>query len=369
MEHCFGKVPRRTEGYSTDDNARALWACMEWMRYAARMHQDSDIPMLQALADKYFEFLMWVQRQDGRFHNNVRYDRSFELEVPSDDCQGRSLWAIVTAIRFRRDANRLISYLTVCHQGFQPAMRLRYPRGIAHTLSAASALLRWESSEPIESHWFTAWVRDELPSLVKTFTERLCELYHANSRLGWQWFESSMTYANGVLPWALFQSCTVRDDTRVLRIAEEALLFLIERMTTPEGYIRPVGNREWATPNGSSLWDQQPLEVMKLELACAAALEVSPREAALYRETMERCIAWFQGANDAGLALVDMSDGGCCDGLTENGLNHNQGAESTLAYLLTEAIYHNSLKQGGRSDVYRDADTEIHAADTRVSRV
>lgn len=87
LEHGFGTIPRRNEGYSTDDQARALWVCLEWIKHC----NPEDQQQLERLAEVYIAFLLWAQKEDGHFHNNFAYDRSKEPEMPSDDCLGRCL--------------------------------------------------------------------------------------------------------------------------------------------------------------------------------------------------------------------------------------------------------------------------------------
>ncbi|GMA49261.1 glycosyl transferase [Alicyclobacillus contaminans] len=344
LEHCFGKVPRRKEGYSTDDNARALWACMEWLRYA-RAGEDAEISVLMDLADRYLAFLMWVQDEAGWFHNNVRFDRSFEPEERSDDCQGRSLWALAVTAVMHPDESRAEPARAMCRQGFRVAEELRFPRGLAHTLAAACALLLGTETM-VDHHAFRTWVQEELRPLALRITEQLCQSYETHRQPEWRWFEARMTYGNGVLPWSLYWAHQTLGHTRALAIAEDALAFLVERMTSEKGCLRPIGNRSWATPEQTSAWDQQPLEMMKLALACAKAWEVTRNDE--YCSLLERCVRWFEGDNDLGVPVADVKDGGCCDGLREDGLNQNQGAESTLSYLLTQAIYHNARHGGGR---------------------
>lgn len=338
IEHCIGKIPRRKEGYSTDDNARALLACVEWGRIARRSGDAEAVEQLEHLADTYLAFLVWVQKEDGRFHNNVAYDRQWETEQPSDDCLGRALWATATAAlrEFDRDRSRIAQH--VCRSGFRAVDRLRYPRGIAFSLSAASLLVREAESNRRLEPVFRDWVLRELPAVARRLGEELLQHYRRHSRPGWRWFEDIMTYSNGVFPWALFHWHRTFPSREAEQTARESLDFLIEKMTAPGGFIRPVGNQGWCTPQGVSQWDQQPVEVMKLAMACEQGYAVTGDAA--YRATLDKCRAWFYGDNDHGAPMADPSDGSCCDGLNEDGPNRNRGAESTLAYLLTEAIFH-----------------------------
>jgi hypothetical protein len=342
IEHCIGKIPRRKEGYSTDDNARALWACIEWSRYAQRIGNTEVGKQLADLADIYLAFLAWVQKDDGHFHNNVAYDRQWEPELPSDDCLGRVIWATATSAVWDLDRNRARVAQQLCQKGFRAVGRIQFPRGMAHVLSAASLLIREAKANPKLEQPFREWVQRELPSVAQRFGKHLLDQYRRHAKPGWRWYEDTMTYSNGVFPWALFHWHATFPSREAEQVAKESLDFLIEKMTGSKGAIRPIGNRGWCTPQGASQWDQQPLEVMKLAMACQQAYEVTREKR--YLTVLEKCRAWFHGKNDLGVPMADESEGSCCDGLNEDGPNPNRGAESTLAYLITEAIFHQTME-------------------------
>ncbi|GAX91679.1 glycosyl transferase [Effusibacillus lacus] len=338
LEHCFGKIPRRQEGYATDDNARALWACVEWLSLIESANElQTDAVKLLGLIDRYLSFLLWVQQEDGSFHNNIRYDRTPEPETASDDCLGRCLWACALTCVKLKEPDRLIVAQEMFLKGIQAARSMKFPRGWAFVLAACSILLmhsQHRSSRTDDPFW--QYVNLVLPNYVSLFEMKLARLYQQQAGDGWHWFESAMTYGNGVMPWSLLVAYQVTNRQDTLFIAKESLDFLIEKMTCQQGMIRPIGNRGWCTRHHRSDWDQQPLDVMKLALASAQAYLVL--KDSRYKEITDKCRAWFYGDNDLHLQLVDREDGSCCDGLNENGVNLNQGAESTLSYLLTESI-------------------------------
>nr|MBO2496621.1 glycosyl transferase [Bacillota bacterium] len=347
IEHGIGKIPRRKEGYSTDDNARALWTCVEWGKIARRTGDAEAAEQLARLSDTYLAYLVWVQKEDGHFHNNVAYNRRWEEEEPSDDCLGRTLWSTATAAVWDPDGDRSRIAQHLCQSGFRAVDRLRYPRGFAFSLSAACLLLREAEANPRLEPLFRNWILRDLPATAERLGKELIQRFRKHSGPGWRWFEDVMTYSNGVFPWALFQWHRTFPSREAEQTARESLDFLIEKMTSPEGFIRPVGNRGWCTRQGGSQWDQQPVEVMKLAMACEQGYAVTGD--AGYRDVLKKCRAWFHGDNDLRVPMADPADGSCCDGLTENGPNRNRGAESTLAYLLTEAIYH-KMREGMRDD-------------------
>ncbi|WP_426451887.1 glycosyl transferase [Paenibacillus sp. S-38] len=341
LEHALGRTPRRREGYTTDDNARALWACVEWLEAEARPEHAS---VLRRLADRYLSFLLWAQRGDGLFHNNFSYDRRPEPEVPSDDCLGRAVWALAQVCSRLPQADLRLPAGEMLLQAAEHIPRMTALRGWAYALSACCLLEHspaWREQAPL----YGPLSADGLGSLIRELEARLLDAFRKASDERWVWFEPQLTYGNGLLPWALLRSYSVTGNPEALDAARRTLDFLTERMTAPQGWIRPVGNRGWCDRTSQALWDQQPLEVLKLSLASLEAYRLL-REPA-YLETAKRCRLWFHGENDGRVPLADPLDGSCCDGLTPEGPNANRGAESTLAYLLTEAL----LAASGREEV------------------
>jgi hypothetical protein len=150
------------------------------------------------------------------------------------------------------------------------------------------------------------------------------------------WFEDRITYDNGKLPQALIAAArqTGNGDWRTAGL--RTLTFLVNSHTAPAGHFRPVGSGGfWARGSQAALWDQQPLEAQAMTSACLDAAALTGQRSWL-REA-QRAFAWFSGGNELGLPVADSATGGCCDGLQENGVNLNQGAESTLAWLQASA--------------------------------
>ena len=345
LEHALGLVPRRKEGYSTDDQARALWVCVEWLE----LDFDRLAGTLLPLIDTYLAFMLWAQGEDGRFHNNISYDRRKEEETYSEDCLGRCMWAAALAAAKLPGASRRFAAQRMLSASLKPAGELQYVRGLAYAVAAL------------------AFCREALPevdsSLLEPLARRLAGLHESGRRPGWPWPEPVVTYGNGVLPWALLRAHRSLADPRLKTFALEQLDFLIENCTDEFGRICPVGNQGWFVPGRKARWDQQPIDVMKLALAALEAYRVTGRER--YRTVVERCRAWFHGDNELSLRMADPWEGSCCDGLRENGTNINCGAESTISYLLTEALYHRCLKT---EEDFRDAPDDEQYATSR-SRV
>ncbi|WMT20381.1 glycosyl transferase [Parageobacillus toebii] len=337
LEHSLGRIPRRREGYSTDDNARAIWVCMEWLDLLGD-DESKEQNRLYRLLDRYLAFLLWAQREDGWFQNNFHFDRTPESESRSDDCLGRSLWAAAVAYVNLDDVARRCVAAEILGRALSASRGLRFLRGQAWALATCCLLL----SKRRDGLDLPSGVTEaDLINLADVFERSLLDAYHMNRTDDWRWYEPQITYANGLLPWALFVAYRYRGRVETLQVAKESLDFLLDKMSGQGGVIRPIGNRGWCSRNGRADWDQQPVDVMKLALAAREAYRVLGDDT--YREVVRRCRDWFYGDNDLGVPLADLSDGSCCDGLNSDGPNPNRGAESTLSYLLTEAMA-NSLQ-------------------------
>jgi hypothetical protein len=178
---------------------------------------------------------------------------------------------------------------------------------------------------------------DRLASQVRdTLTARLIDLYERSSEPDWPWFEPLLSYDNARLPHALIVSGEASGDDKALQIGLESLRWLVEQQKAPQGHFRPIGNNGFY-PKGQERpqFDQQPIEAYATVSACLDAFRVT--ESADWLWEARNAFEWFLGRNDLGLELYDANTGGCNDGLQEDRINHNEGAESTLAFLLSLA--------------------------------
>ncbi len=316
IQHAIYGLPRRDSGYTTDDNARALRLCTRlWDR-------QPDERML-ARVTGYLSFLEFARCPEGGFHNFMSYQRHWLDAEGTGDCQGQAVRALAEVLGstlpddYRDLARELI-------EAVLPALAdLRSIRAQAYVILAWGHL--WTKGakgiEPLETvAWFAA--------------QRLVECYQRTLRPDWQWFEPRMTYANAVLPHALFIAGQRWPHEPFLEIAKEAFAFL-DRETTEEDVYWPVGNSGWY-PHGEDKagYDQQPVEAVVMAEAAVAAFEMLREEK--YLAAFRRAHGWFHGENSLRQPLVDSARGACYDGLHPAGVNRNQGAESTLAYLWVE---------------------------------
>jgi uncharacterized protein YyaL (SSP411 family) len=318
IQHAIYSVPRRESGYTTDDNARALRLCVRLWSCCPENR------MLDRVAT-YLSFLEHARGVGRGFHNFLSYDRRWLDAEGCGDCQGQAVRALADVLGsnlpdgYRALARELIDTVL-------PTLAdLRSLRAQAYVILAWGHLQNAEATD-IEPLANVAW----------SAAQRLMECYHRAQRPGWQWFESRMTYANAVLPHALFIAAEHWPQEEFLDVAKASFSFLA-RQTTSDGIFWPIGNEGWY-PRGEekAAYDQQPIEAATMAEAALAALNLYGDEE--YLAAFRRADGWFRGQNSLREPLVDVSCGVCCDGLMESGVNRNLGAESTLAYLWTETL-------------------------------
>ena len=313
IQHAIYSVPRRESGYTTDDNARALRLC------ARLWCEDPDDRMLTRVTT-YLSFLEHARCPVRGFHNFLSYQRDWLDAAGTGDCQGQAVRALAEVL----GSSLPEGYRALAHELIEAALPtlndLRSLRAQAYVILAWGQL--WSNG-----------IRDmELLELVTwSAAQRLVECYNRSPRPGWQWFESRMTYANAVLPHALFVAGQRWPEESFLDVAEASFDFL-DRATTAENVFWPVGNSDWYSHGEEkALYDQQPVEAVTMADAALAAFRLRGEQK--YLNAFCRANDWFHGQNSLGEALAEPQSGACCDGLQPSGVNRNQGAESTLAYL------------------------------------
>jgi hypothetical protein len=313
FQHAKFATPKRKEGYTTDDNARALIVCT---RYHA-VHGDAQT---EELVDVYLGFLLYMQRPDGRLHNFLSYSRTFMDDASSEDCMGRTLWACGTCINSRLSQKRKMLSKEILDKTLKWASSFKSLRA-----KALSILGLYD--------YHKAYPRDQNVVLnVKTLADQLLDCYKRVSSNGWNWFEPYITYINGRLPHALFSAYDSTRDERYLQVAEESLDFLLHVQMIDSDFL-PIGNNGWYQRGGErALYDQQSVEASCMVETALEALRVTDDKK--YRSAAQTIFEWFLGRNSQGLTVYNPETGGCHDGITPNGLNLNEGAEATVSYLL-----------------------------------
>jgi hypothetical protein len=313
FQHSKFSTISRKEGYTTDDNARALIASiMHWANF--------EDPESLRLAKIYLSFILHMQREDGRFHNLMGFDRGFMDEVGSEDCMGHALWACGYALSSDIPENMKPVVKEIFDKSLPASRLFTSPRAKALTILGLF-------------HYQRAFPKDQnLLMNIKEISIELITQYSVESDDVWRWFESYLTYANARLPQALLSTHISTKDPRCLRIAINSLDFLIETNMT-DNIFTPIGTNGWYIKGGEkALYDQQPIEVSCMVEAVTLAYVITGEER--YKKTAKAAFEWFFGKNTKNVILIDSKNGTCYDGITPSGLNRNQGAESSLSYYL-----------------------------------
>jgi glycosyltransferase involved in cell wall biosynthesis len=313
IQHAKYSVPARRTGYCVDDNARALIVAV----HADRVH---GTPETRKLVTTYLAYLFASQHADGSFGNFMSYERVLETARPSDDCTGRAIWALgVTAELAQDEGNRLLAremLVTALAHG-----RELGPRGTAQVVLGLASFLALAPDAAAE--------RD----LLDTLAAKLVRCYQDACSADWRWFERTLTYDNAILPLALFAAYEVTGDRASLRTARESLEFL-EEVCFERDQLQLVGNGGWHSRGGAKAdADEQAIDAAAFVLAFRGAYAATGDRHYLRR--MREAFAWFLGANRLGLPLYDFATGGCRDGMGVAHVNQNQGAESTICFLMS----------------------------------
>ncbi len=312
LQHAVRSVPDRRHGYCVDDNARGLLVVL-------RSERATGSAETRRLITTYLSYLHHSQREDGHFHNFMDYPRNLQLGQNSEDCVGRALWALGATVRWAPDeSNRLLA-----REMFDRAMTLPLGFGLRGCALGILGLHAYLQAQPE-----CAVARATIESLGDALVQR----YEREAGPEWRWFEPRLVYDNAMLPLALFQVSSVTGDQTALRVARESLAFL-ESVCFAEGHLTLIGNAGWYPRGGKrAIVDEQPIDAAAFVLAFHAAHAATGD--ARYLARMRQSFEWFLGANRLGLSLYDLSTAGCRDGLETSGLNENQGAESTVSFLL-----------------------------------
>jgi len=333
IQHAVYSVPARRTGYCVDDNARALIVAVQADRVQAS-------PASRALVVRYLSYLQCSQEPDGSFRNFMSYQRALESEAPSDDCVGRAIWALGVAATLADDDGCRVLAREMLTRSLPHARNLG-PRGTAQTALGLVSLLMVEPA--------AAGARAMLDSLIA----KLTEAYHSNATSDWRWFEATLTYDNAILPLALFAAYAVTGERATLRAARESLEFL-EDVCFAGDRLLLVGNDGWHTLGGDKApADEQAIDATAFVLAFRCAYAITGDRHYLVR--MRQAFAWFLGANRLGEPLYDFVTGGCRDGMGVEHVNQNQGAESTICFLMALLKMLEVAGEGGEQDAVHDA--------------
>jgi glycosyltransferase involved in cell wall biosynthesis len=318
LQHAEFSVPRYAEGYCVDDNARALLA----MAYLEDAGVTEDARVVRALASRYLAFVSAAFNVDARrFRNFMTYGRQWLEDAGSEDSHGRSVWALGAVVGRASEPGRK----SLAGGLFQAALPVvdgfTSPRAWAFTLLGIDEYLR-------------AFQGDTHVQAVRTvLAERLLGLYRRTTTPPWPWFEDRVTYCNARLPHALIASGARMGDAAMLAAGLESLEWLWSIQRSKDGSFSPIGSNGFFVRGGPrASFDQQPIEASAMITACFEAGRVTGEPK--WDIYARRIFSWYLGQNDLQKPLYDPATGGTCDGLHTDRVNENQGAESTISFLL-----------------------------------
>ena len=319
FQHAIFSVPNFSEGYCTDDNARAFVLSVLLGELGERPER------VRGVATTCAAFLHHAfDSQTNRFHNHMSFDRRWLDGQGSEDCQGRALWALGVGVgrspfpSFQMMAGQLFALAL-------PALReFTSPRAWAFGLIGIHEYLRRLRGDSLVNQ------------TRETLTSRLMELLQRNAKPDWCWFEQELSYDNAKLAHALILSGRATGQPAVFESGLDALRWLNELQISEKGHFRPIGSNGFYHRGGTRAnFDQQPIEAHAMVSACLEAYRATSD--IWWYEQAQRAFDWFIGWNDLGLELYSPDSGACGDGLHVDRVNRNEGAESTLAFLLSLA--------------------------------
>jgi glycosyltransferase involved in cell wall biosynthesis len=322
FHHAIGSIPNYNEGYCTDDNARALLLTV----LLEEAYQDT--AKIMELSGRYSAFVNYAFDQETKhFKNFMNYDRSWSDMVGSDDCQGRSIWALGNCAGRSKYPNFQMWGAQLFNQAIHTATELTSPRAWAFSLLGINEYFRRMSGDTVANQ-----VRD-------TLTSRLVDLYNFVADEKWVWFEKILTYDNAVISRALIVTGQRMENKKAFEIGLKSLRWLLNIQTSESGYFSPIGSNGFYVKDGNKAkFDQQPIEAYSMLSACLEALRATDDK--FWMDSARMIFEWFLGRNDLGIPLYNTKTSGCHDALHVDRINQNQGGESTLAFLLSLVEMH-----------------------------
>jgi hypothetical protein len=319
LQHAIFSVPNPSEGYTTDDNARALIVSIlqdENLSCAGRRDDAS-------LSPRYLSFL-WLAFNSGtgRFRNFLGYDRRWLEEVGSDDSHGRALWSLGMVLGHSTDAGLRGAAGRLFEAAVPATLAFTSPRAWAYCILGMQAYLDWF---PGDRH---------IQGARNVLANRLLDIYERSHSETWRWFEKSLSYANARLPQALILAGWRSGNQRMIEVGMDSLKWLAaEQHRGDEEIFVPIGsNGFYIEGNEKARFDQQPVEACATVSACLEVYKLT--EERQWLDEARRVFSWFLGKNDLQVPLYDATTGGCRDGLHPERVNENQGAESTLSFIM-----------------------------------
>jgi glycosyltransferase involved in cell wall biosynthesis len=319
LQHAIFSLPNSSEGYTTDDNARAL--------IVSTLLEENLAPAVNldysSLSHRYLAFLWLAFNTDrGRFRNFLGYDRRWLEDIGSDDSHGRALWSVGKVLGHSRDAGLRGAAGRLFEAAVPATLTFTSPRAWAFCILGMQAYLDWFPGDRA------------IQGVRNILANRLLDIYERSHSATWKWFEKSLSYSNARLPQALILAGWRSGNQRMVEVGLDSLKWLIaEQHRDDKEIFVPIGsNGFYIEGNEKARFDQQPVEACATVSACLEVHRLT--EEGFWFDEAQRVFRWFLGKNDLKAPLYDAATGGCRDGLHPDRINENQGAESTLSFLL-----------------------------------
>ena len=311
----FG-IPDPNSGYTLDDNARALIA----MTMYYKNYKDEDILKLVTI---YLNFIEFAQQENGSFKNYINLDKEFTLqnkEVNLEDSNGRAVWAL----------------------GFLLAQKNLFPKSIAIKAQKCfekvlSNLGDFASPRAIGFalkglYYYNPCAQESVLELTNQLIDKLMKYYQLTAKPDWNWYEDYLTYANSILPEAMMYAFLITKNDTYKEIAEVTFDFLLSQYFM-KGKIQVISNKGWFNKrNKRTFFGEQPIEIAYTIFTLELFYEVTKKSK--YKDQLEIAFSWFLGNNHLNQIMYNPANGACYDGLEEYNININQGAESSICYVM-----------------------------------
>jgi glycosyltransferase involved in cell wall biosynthesis len=322
LQHANYTIPNRLHGYCTDDNARALMVVA-----IAHKYMFTDSTYFDSLCDLYLSFLQYAFNDENkRFRNFMSYSRQWTEKVGSDDSNGRAIWGLGKVVAHLENPGQMAMSTTLFNKAVIAVEHFKSPRAIAFSLVGIHAYLQKFGGD------------SEVRRIREIAANRLFDQFKSNAEENWCWLENSLSYANGKLPHALLLSGQWMQRNDMTDMGLKSLEWLLSIQTEKDHFV-PIGNAGWYKKGGTKArFDQQPIEANAMIEACVEAFNITRDK--MWIDNAVMCFNWFLGLNDLNMPLYDPKTGGCRDGLMADGINQNEGAESSLAWLLSLMTLH-----------------------------
>jgi hypothetical protein len=317
IQFCRLATPDIDSGYTLDDNARAMVAML--MHYE-QLSSSEDL----VLIERYLAFIEHCQQPDGKFLNYVDKDKGFHEmnhHIHLDDSNARALWGLGCLISYADilPPELVVRARAVFDRSFVWVSDLQYMRSAAIAIKGLY-------------YYYLKYPDKKLVAVISTLADRLVKKYTDVADEQWLWFEDFMTYANTIMPEALLYAYLVTRNRAYKEIARESFDFLLSHIFM-HNTIRVVSNKWWFQKGkDKNIYGEQPIEVSYTIQALKVFYQVFEDES--YRDKMDIAFSWFLGNNHLGRIIYNPATGGCYDGLEQDSVNLNQGAESTICYLI-----------------------------------